>query len=149
MPLTLTEPVLAKIGAALWTLMPPARRVHAIALASGGIGLGIALTHEAPPGLLRSVTVAKRSFGFDCPELSLDNNEHVVVLDNSLHSGRSAMEALTHVRTHNPFSCDVITLFSAANQCEQLARDRLTDLSGIRVLACAPWSERHDWGSTD
>ncbi len=108
--------------------------------------MGIAAAATAPGSRLRSVTVVKRAFDFDSPDLRTAPGESVVVLDNSLHSGRSAAAVIRQLHARDIAVETVITIFDGANDCESQARKRLEDSTGVPVQACASWSDRHNWG---
>lgn len=145
MPLTLGTPMIDRLGRAIWRLLPADRPVHLVVVATGGVSMGIAAAAAAPVGLLRSVTVVKRAFDFDSPQLRPDPDEPVVLLDNSMHSGRSVATVIGHLQTRNIAVECVITIFDGANDCETQARKRLADTTGVPVLACASWADRHSW----
>lgn len=145
MPLTLDTSVIDRLGQAMWARIPADRPVHLVVVATGGVGMGISAAATAPAGRLRSVTVVKRAFDFDSPELQAGPGESVVVVDNSMHSGRSVATVIKHLQARDVAVESVITIFDGANDCESQARKRLEDTTGVPVLACANWADRHSW----
>lgn len=148
MPLTLDVAQLEDLGDALWEQLPTTRPVHAVALATGGVGLAVALAQRAGGRPLASVSLAKRAFGFDTPSLRVQEGDHVVVLDNTLHTGRSALMALEELDAPGA-TRSVLTVVGAANPCEAQMRARITDLTGVPVTECTPWSGRDRWRGPD
>jgi hypothetical protein len=145
MPVTLPAELMGRIGAAVWQRLPSDVGVHFVVIASGGFGVGVAAAIAAPPSRLRSVTVVKPMYDFVSPALAPEPGEVAVVLDNSIHTGRSASRTLEHLRARSVPVAAVVTVFDAAHACEAEARRSLEAETGIPVLACAPWQERHDW----
>jgi orotate phosphoribosyltransferase len=145
MPLTLRTPLTERLGTRIWEQIPGDRSIHLVVVATGGVGMGIAAVAMAPASRLRSVTVVKRAFDFDSPELTPDPEDAVVVLDNSVHSGRSLAKVIGHLKTRGIAVDCVITIFEGAHECEQLARKRLETIMGLPVRSCARWRDRHDW----
>jgi orotate phosphoribosyltransferase len=146
MPLTLGAEFVDRLGHGIWAQIPEDRPAHLLALASGGVGMGIAGAATAPERRLRSVTVVKRAFDFDSPELRPAREDVVVILDNSLHTGRSVARAIEQLRTRGVEAGCVITIFDGAHDCERAARRRLEQTTGVPVRSCARWADRHDWG---
>lgn len=145
MPLTLDTSIIKRLGQGIWAQIPPERPAHLVVVATGGVGMGIAAASTASDSRLRSVTVVKRAFDFDSPALTAAPGEAVVVLDNSMHSGRSVATVIKHLQARDIAVESVITIFDGANDCERQARKRLEDNTGVPVLACAPWDDRHTW----
>jgi orotate phosphoribosyltransferase len=145
MPLTLDASMVERMGRGVWGQIPAGRPVHLVVVATGGVSMGLAAAAVAPAGLLRSVTVVKRAFDFDSPQLRVGPGESVIVLDNSMHSGRSVATVIGHLQARQVPVESVITIFDGANDCESQARKRIEDTTGVPVLACAGWSERHSW----
>jgi len=145
MPLTLSTTLIERMGTRIWEQIPGDRPAHLVVVAAGGVGLGIAGAAMAPALRLRSVTVVKRAFDFDSPELAPDPGDAVVVLDNTLHSGRSLATVIRQLRARDIAADCVITLFDAAHDCEWQARKRLQTITGLPVRSCARWIDRHEW----
>ena len=117
MPLTLDAALVERMGRGLWGQIPTGQPVHLVVVATGGVTMGIAAAATAPAGVLRSVTVVKRAFDFDSPQLQAGPDEAVVVLDNSMHSGRSVGTVIRHLQTRQVSVESVITIFDGANDC--------------------------------
>jgi orotate phosphoribosyltransferase len=145
MPLTLSAAMTRRLGTSIWAQLPARRPAHLVVVATGGVGMGIAGAATAPPGRLKSVTVVKRAYDFDSPELTAGPGDAVAVLDNSIHSGRSLERVIWHLRARDIAADCVITIFDAAHGCEQQARQRLEAVTGLPVRSCARWSDRHQW----
>ncbi|MFE2970153.1 hypothetical protein ACFXKC_42160 [Streptomyces sp. NPDC059340] len=145
MPLTLEAAHVERLGRGIWEQIPAHRPVHLVVVATGGVGMGIAAAATAPESRLRSVTVVKRAFDFDSPELRAVPGEAVVVLDNSMHSGASVATVIKHLRSRDIEAECVITIFDGANGCEDQARKRLEDHTGVPVRSCASWADRREW----
>jgi orotate phosphoribosyltransferase len=148
MPLTLGAAFIDRLGTGIWAQIPEDRPTHLVAVASGGVGMGIAAAATVPDGRLRSVTVVKRAFDFDSPELDPAPEDAVVILDNSLHTGRSMAKVIDQLHARTIKADCVITIFDGAHDCERAARARLEQATGVPVRSCARWADRHDWGLT-
>jgi orotate phosphoribosyltransferase len=147
MPLTFGTAFLERIGSLIWEQIPIGRPVHLVALASGGISMAIAAAVTDPGMRLRSVTIVKRAFDFDSPQLCPDVEDAVAILDNTLHSGRSVTMSIRQLTKRGITPECVITLFDAANDCEREARSRIEKSAGVPLRSCAAWADRHEWGS--
>jgi orotate phosphoribosyltransferase len=118
---------------------------HVIVVATSGVGMGLAALRAAERGLIASVTIVKRDFGFDAPDLNVAPHERVVVLDNSMHTGETAMLVLDALRKQGISVESIITLIGSKNACEERIRDQVRSATGVAVLACAEWADRHRW----
>ncbi|MEV7404918.1 hypothetical protein AB0N93_31595 [Streptomyces sp. NPDC091267] len=145
MPLTFAPAFLTRLGGRLWECVPAGAPAHLVVLATGGVGMGVAAALTAPDGRLGSVSVVKRAFDFDSPQLAPAPGEPVVVLDNSLHSGRSVEAAVKHMTARGVTPSIVLTVFDAAHDCERRARERVARDTGVPVSSLAPWADRHAW----
>jgi orotate phosphoribosyltransferase len=145
MPLTFSAEFVHRLGNGIWAQIPDERPAHLVVVASGGVGMGVAGAATASAGRLRSVTVVKRAFDFDSPQLDPAPEDVVVILDNSLHTGRSVAKVIDQLNARNIKADCVITIFDGAHDCETEARQRLEQTTGVAVRSCASWADRHNW----
>lgn len=145
MPLTLSSELMRRIGEAVWRQLPGDVGVHLVVVANAGFGVGVGAVMAAPVSRLRSVTVVKPMYDFDLPDLVSGADEAVVILDNSLHTGRSVARVVEHLCKRGIPVAAIVTVFDGANACESQARCKLTTRTGVPVLACARWADRQNW----
>jgi orotate phosphoribosyltransferase len=134
LPSTISLPSLIELGDNLWQHIE-GQSVHLVAVATSGILIASsAFLATTQIHRLSSFTTVKPKYHFDTRDLRASSDDRVYIVDNSIHTGATALEATRSVMSRGEVA-GFIKLVDYQDDLEHEVSSKMLSETGIPVMS--------------
>lgn len=134
---SLSRDDLASIGDRIWREIPARDQVHLVVILGSGASLAFAAFASSMSSRIAAVTVVKREYGFDLPDIDASQLAlPAVIVDLRIRTGATAFRVISVLKSQGVSDITFVRLFSSGGPVdEQRIGDRLAS-AGVRLVTC-------------